>query len=149
MQISDTQGRHSCISMAAVVTQTLHSYTFYVHRKSYGCFFLEIKYYTLLWLVRKSYFVLPILTYKQTNKQTNKQADQQIKGNLIRNCNFSKVRNFCQGQPSVIACPGRRTTNYTTDQFEREAGVYISVKSPPDCWDFLMACYKQSWKAMR
>jgi hypothetical protein len=50
----------------------------------------------------------------QTNKQTNK-ADQQIKGNSVRNYDICKVRNFCQGQPSVIACTGRRKTSYTTD----------------------------------
>ena len=54
----------------------------------------------------KCYFVLPILTYKQTKKQT----DQQIKGNSTRNNDFCKVRNFCQGQPSVISCHRRQPT---------------------------------------
>jgi len=66
-----------------------------------------------------------LLCIPNTNLQTNKHADQQIKGNSIRNYDFCKVNNFCQEQPS----PGRQTTSYTTDQFERETGVYHSVNT--------------------
>jgi hypothetical protein len=60
---SNWKGRHCYISVAAIVTRTLHSVTLYVHRQPFGwLFFLRsgIEFYTLLWIVQK-------LTNKQAN----------------------------------------------------------------------------------
>jgi len=38
----------------------------------------------------------------------------QIKGNLINNSDFFKVRNFCCGRPFWILTPGAKKPSYTT-----------------------------------